>query len=430
MKSSYLICLGLIFLRLRSLKNYQNKCKDHGYFVRIPFFLALIFVLGSLITVIKPTKAQERTRRFEITVPVDFTAKNAVTARSRALNEGPVIATQALFRQLTLAEDFQLLPTLTPDQAAPLMISVDIANERTSSVRYAADMTVVLDAHGVRKLLIEAGVRFAETRSRPLLVLPVLRQAEQIILWDVTNPWLTGWANQPAHSRLVPLRMPLGDLQDVQDIGGDSTIIQNEARLLPIAQRYGVSDFVIATAEIGTGLDDRPVVQVVIDRYGGSPRQDIVRILVTDTNSSDSVQNDDVIDLSNQRAELLQAAAIQSATAIEEEWKRSNLIVVDEKQEITCTVPINQPADWHLVRKRLRDVQLVRRYRQLALTVNQVYLTLAYGGSLEQLQTGMEQSDLHIKIGRTYCILQTVEMISAAVTSPIIAPSVAAPVSP
>jgi len=358
----------------------------------VPFLLAaVVLAFGSFLATM-PAVAQGP-RTYEITVPVDVEADDAVAARDQALREGPVIAANELFRRMAMEDDFRLLPRVTPDSVARHVRAVDIANERTSSVRYLADLRVIFDAPGIRQMLTEAGVRFAETVSRPVLVLPVLRTGDQVMLWDEPNPWLAGWAEQAERGGLVPIQVPIGDIQDVNDVGGDAAIVGDEARLLRIAQRYGVKDVMVATADVNLNSRNRPQAAVDIDRFGTLKQANVVRA----TFPGEAGQS---------LEQLLADVAARSARAIEENWKRQNLIRAAEKQEMFCMVPLGRPADWATVRTRLRGVQLVRRFQQMSLTTEQVRLWVAYVGTIEQLQTGMAQQDLRIAVEGDGCVLQ------------------------
>lgn len=356
--------------------------------------LLLVLLLGPLVLAggAGPAGAQGPTT-YEITVPVDVKAADAVTARRQALQNGPVLAATDLFRRMAMRDDFRLLPKVTPESIAPLVRAVDISSERTSSVRYIADLKVIFDAPGIRALLTQAGVRFAQTVSRPVLVLPVLRTGRAVTLWDQENPWLAGWVNQSRRGGLVPLQVPLGDIADVNDVGGTDAILRDEARLLRIAQRYGVKDIMIARATVDLDDRNRPRAVVDIDRLGTLKQNDVVNATYPGSAGQDLVS-------------LLDDVAAKSARAIEENWKRQNLIRADENQNLFCMVPLKRPADWSTVRSRLRGVQLVRRFQQMSLTTTQVRLWIAYVGTVEQLRTGMAQQDLRIGVDGDGCVLQ------------------------
>ncbi len=148
-------------------------------------------------------------------VPVDVTAGNAAAARDQAVGEGEQQAFQLLLARLTLAADRGRLPKASVAQLNELVQGFEVAHERRSGVRYLADFAVHFRAEAIRQLLRKAGIGFAETMSKPLVILAVLHDGERTVLWDDPNPWRDAWANIKPPLGLVPLVRPVGELGDV-----------------------------------------------------------------------------------------------------------------------------------------------------------------------------------------------------------------------
>ena len=111
---------------------------------------------------------------FQITgVDVDVTAETAAMAREQALRDGETRAFQRLLERLTLRVDHGHLPHLGVREIEGYVKDFSIAEEKTSAVRYLARLNVRFKAERVRRLLTESGLPFAETPSKPVLVLPV-----------------------------------------------------------------------------------------------------------------------------------------------------------------------------------------------------------------------------------------------------------------
>ncbi|MBC8239360.1 MAG: DUF2066 domain-containing protein, partial [Alphaproteobacteria bacterium] len=112
---------------------------------------------------------------FEVTdVPVDATAESAVAARGQALAAGQLEAFTRLLRRLTLRENHAILPIPDTNTVSTYIRDFSVSDERTSSVRYLANLHVRFKSADIRALLGEFGLPFAETISKPTVVLPVL----------------------------------------------------------------------------------------------------------------------------------------------------------------------------------------------------------------------------------------------------------------
>src|SRR5579863_4615414 len=121
-----------------------------------------------------PANALTRAEIFTVSVPVDATAASATTARDTARLDGERRAFAALLDRLTLAKDRGRLPAPSDTTLNQVIIGFEVANERRSTVHYLADYTFHFRADVVEQLLRDRGVPFAETASKPVVVLPVL----------------------------------------------------------------------------------------------------------------------------------------------------------------------------------------------------------------------------------------------------------------
>ena len=359
---------------------------------------AAVFAVASLLlalvagTFSHPAGAQEVFTATD--VRVDATAKTAAAARETALAEGQRRALRRLLERLTLRVDYARLPVLERGQIAALVQNFEVEEEKTSSVRYLARLTVRFKPKAVRRLLRSHGIRFAETRSKPVLVLPVYEVAGALALWDDRNPWRTAWARQPKRGGLVPLVAPLGDLADIADIGAEQALRGDDARISAIARRYGAADALVALARLRTvPLTNLPVVEVSVSRFGAVAQEEA--LVETFTAAAPE-----------ELEELLARAAEAVAVAVEENWKRDNLLRFDREGELTVAVPIEGLEDWLEVKRRLERVAFIRRSDLVYLSRGEARARLRFIGEEEQLTLALAQSDLILFRGATSWILR------------------------
>ena len=186
-------------------------------------------------------------------VAVDASAENATHARDIALAEGHAVAFRRLIERIVPEAAVGTVPPLEAGGIAPLVQSFEVDGEKTSRVRYLARLTFQFDRAAVRRFLHSRGVRFAVTRAKPRLVLPVLRMAGVYLLWDRPNPWREAWAGLSEADGLVPLAIPSGDLRDLRDISARQAVSGDSARLRAIAERYGAGSVAVMVATPGRG---------------------------------------------------------------------------------------------------------------------------------------------------------------------------------
>jgi len=340
-------------------------------------------------------------RLFEVSnVTVDVTADSATTARVEALAQGERKAFKLLLQRLTLQAYHNRFPDVSAPQLAELVQDFAVVEEKTSSVRYIAKLTYRFRAEGVRALLDEYGLPFAETASKPVLMLPVYQAAGALLLWDDPNPWRAAWQNYAENGPgqgLVPMVLPVGDLNDVRTIGAEQAIEGDMARLEEIAQRYDAGDVVVAHGILRMdAYNGQPELEVYLTRFGSALQEHTV------VKSFTSEPGDDM-------QTLLTRAAVQLTAQVEDNWKQDNLIQAGSAQLLPVSVPVRGLSDWVKVRDRLNGVAVVRRADVVLLRRDQVRLNLHFIGDAEQLALSLDQADLALweEAGQWYLAQKT-----------------------
>ena len=315
-------------------------------------------------------------------VVVDVTAETATAARAQALAEGQIAAYRSLMERLTLRADRGRLPDLERSEITALVKDFEVAKEKTSAVRYIAWLNVRFKAEDVRRMLIDFDLPFAETPSKPVLVLPVYQAAGARLLFDDPNPWRDAWAARPATDGLVPLVMPMGDLKDMLAIGAEQALGGDMQRLAAVAARYGARDSLVAHGSLGVNeRSGRPELEVFATRYGTLQQEQTI----VNTYSAGPDEN---------REALLLRAATDIARRVAENWKRDNLLQFGQSSVLAVTVPISGLGSWLDVRGRLTSVAVIDRVDLVLLSRKEVRVNLHYMGELEQLSLALAQADL------------------------------------
>ena len=354
---------------------------ERGFLNRLAVVLACVLALGGLALPV-PVRAQGMDV-FEVRdVAVDVTAETAAQARKQAYAEGEAGAFRTLLERLTLRIEHEGLPKLKADEIASYIKDFSVADEKTSSVRYLARLTFRFKHEEVRALLNDFGFSFAETVSKPVLVLPVFQNLGALILWDDPNPWRNAWAARPKRDGLVPTLLPLGDLADIAAIGAEQAMDGDLQRLAAIAGRYGASDTLVVFGVLRVdAAKARQVLDVYFTRYGRQLKEQTEVV-------SFPQEKDEPI------PRLLARAAEELTSIVEDNWKRDNLLQFERAGEIPVVLPISGLKDWLRVRKQLGGVAVIRRAEMVLLSRERVRLILHFIGETSQLALALEQADL------------------------------------
>ncbi len=308
-------------------------------------------------------------------VPVDVTAPTVTDARDRALVQARVSGLRKVLERLVAPSDLPRVPTLTSTQVIDMVRDFSIANERTSAVRYIADLTVRFNPEAVRRLLRGANIPFAETMSKPLVVVPVLRtQDGKALLWEDGNPWRAAWLKVASVNGLVPIYVPGAEPKDISAVTLDQALAKDAGALATLAGSYDAGGAVVALAQM-----DGPAIRVTLNVVRGGDTEELATTAVA-----------------SGKDDLFTAGARAAVGAVEDSWRERNTVSFGSVAQITALVPIESLKDWLTVRERLTGVPLIQRIDLQAITRDRAQVTLYFAGERDQLRLAMSQRDLSL----------------------------------
>ncbi len=327
-------------------------------------------------------------------VHVDESAETAAAAREKALEIGQRKAFEEVIARLTLPEDRAGLQMPAGSEITNMVRDFGVSNEKTSSVRYIADMTVRFKDDELRRFLRFRDISFAELQSKPVMIVPVYRTSGYVTLWDDPNPWRDVWARNVATSGLVPIKTPIGDLTDIGTVSAEQAENGSMERLAALAKRYGADVAVVASADV-SGTTGAETVDVTVTRYDPNSGPQVF-----------GVQENTLPD------ETLNETLVRAAKAVQDQladgWKRANLINYSTGGSLMVFIPITGLQDWAKIEDKLIGLPVVRNSRVVAMSRREVQLSLDFVGSTSQLQTALNQQNLNLtRMGELWFIQPT-----------------------
>ncbi len=332
-----------------------------------------------------------------VNLPVDVTAESALEAREKALQDGQRMALRRVLTRITLRTDHSSLPEPDDKAIEQMVATVAVANEKTSTVRYLAKLTVRFHRAAVRQLLQDAGIRFSETRAKPILVLPVLEKGAALSLFENSNIWRNAWAGLDlAQDALMPLRLPLGDLMDITTITAQAALAGRDDLLKVIAHRYEVNNILVAHAVLNIDLraGGLPRVAVNLQRFG--PGGKSIEVL------------DYTVRVGNDLEEAMGRLALLVATDQQEQWKRRTQLSFGEEISLSALVPLSDLSDWLTVRKRLAASAMVSGFQLQEISLQDAQVVISYLGDADSLAVSLAQRDLKLVLENGFWMLSLV----------------------
>ena len=313
-------------------------------------------------------------------IKVDETAETAAAARDRAIAAGHRLAFERLTARLVPRAGRERLPPLDAPQIPPMVSSFGIDEEKTSDVRYLGQLTFRFREADVRRHFRSKGVSFAETRSKPVLVLPLYEDAGALLLWDKPNPWFEAWRTLLPVDGLLPMLLPAGDLADIRDLSPEQAARGEGNRLKALADRYGAAAVVAMRADARIRSGSRSLTVTI--RFFGGERHGKTETLEFAYDERKGLD------------EVIGRAARDAADRLEDDWKTANLLRFDDRQELVAAVPLAGLRDWVAIRSRLRSAEPLSEAKLVSISRREATVRLSYFGASDQLRLALAQRDL------------------------------------
>ena len=312
---------------------------------------------------------------------MDETATSSRKASRTALKKAQRIALEKLFRKIIREEDHKHLPPLTDGQITELVSGIEIANEKSSSVRYIADFTVHFSRDKIYNFLSAMQLPFAETLSNPVNILTVLEKDGASILWEKSNDWRIAWMDYDTINNLVPIkiitpsrtgRMSMTAWQAQQ---GDPEALNKFARLTGLRTLYIMSAH-------------------VENNYGAGGRGLTLKIFKAgdDTLAYETMVT---VDANTEDLKPLYDEAIKQATYwLDNQWKEKVMIHFGTSSHLIMDIRFDQSEDWFTIKKRLESISLIRKVTYRKFKTNSAEVEIEHSGDVAQITLTLEQEDL------------------------------------
>ena len=165
------------------------------------------------------------------------------TARDKAMTEAEVKAFDMMQTKLLEAKIISAKKKSVPTKTIVAAVdSIDVASERMSAGAYKAKFDVSFSPSQISQIF---GIGFIEPIQDPdkFLVIPIKLEKDQVKLWK--HEWWPYWTKFKSKS----LILPVGDLQDVQEVKAEQLAANDLKSLQSMAFRYGANNIVLVQSE-------------------------------------------------------------------------------------------------------------------------------------------------------------------------------------
>jgi len=315
-------------------------------------------------------------------IEVDVEAEDAVLAREMAIEEAQRDGLRRLLERLTLPQYVDQLPAVDEQSLTRLVSAYEVEEESTSATRYVGRLSVSYDEAAVQDLLQGTAVPIVLDTPPSLLVVPALDEPDGLAVFTGPEGWRDAWSSEAGRNTLLDIRLPVGDLVDLQTLGAPALETDPENALALTADRYGAEAAILLVARADDPLS--PTRVTVTERGRHAWRTDF---------AGDSLAMD------ADGETVWQAAVRRTMTALEREWKAANLVAMDQIARLPVTVSLDSLEVWADIRRRLDQVGAIRGIDVETFSQERAELVFNHIGNVDQLQRALEGRGLQLSEG-------------------------------
>lgn len=361
---------------------------------------AFLFVLITLAPERARAVGPVETGMFSVTgVEVDVTDTDAASARTRAIIEAQVKAFYILATRLGSQAAAQRLAGLDARDIGRMLRSLSIEEERSAPGRYIGKLTVRFLPGKIRELFGRYGIEVVEDQAPPVVVLPLWQGPNGPVVWE-DNLWRKAWLDLKAEQSVVPIIIPLGDLEDTSAISAEEVLAGDAIKLESLMLRYEAKAILVAIAEPNPQGGIRAVMQ------GDSPlgRINFDKTYAAEDGSLESAaaaaaRRFDEVMLEKWRSVKIKMAAEARAQAEAEQQ------VARASSALAVAVPFSGINQWNGIRARLLATPGVIGVDVSTIAENGAVIQLAFVDSLDTLQSALQGSGLRlVRAGGTWVL--------------------------
>lgn len=337
----------------------------------------LFAVFAAVLAVVLPAQAEDSL--YTVDVNVDVTDVNAAQAREKAMVAANRKAFETVVRKLTTSQGSSSLLRLSDDKIINFIKEVSVVSEKSSNVRYLADLKVTVSEPILKAYMNEKDIQSVVAAASKVVVIPVFREfeADRPLLWEDNNIWRKAWENKAPRNSLVKINsIPLTDISRAE-IDADKALAFDAQALQEVALNNNASDVYVADA-VYDGIDG---LKVKLYSLKSSNAGEIL-IVPGDRNMSD---------------DLFARAIDEVSSKIENKVKAANIAESQLMSSIEVVYNFNSISEWIRTEKSLRTIAYVRNIQVEAMGAGKVQFKLEFVGSDDKVWAALRNKGFNLK---------------------------------
>ncbi len=325
--------------------------------------------------------------RFTVEIKVDVTDKNASIAREKAMSSASVAAVNAVARKISTSVGSEKIAKLNENQILNFIKETSVLNEKTSDVRYMADLKIVINEELLKQYMEEREIPLVNKKDTSILIVPIFREFsdDKPMLWEADNPWKQAWDKAQSSSaiKFLSLANTASNMEAID------------------ANKASVSDsFAMERLQTISGSND---VYILDASYNG-----VEGIIITATSLSGEHFNIEVAGTKSSGDELFDNAVVESKIQIEERILKASMEQAVQENELTVLFPFNSLGDWITAEQKIKGLNEITNMQVQAMAPKKAQFKIWFTGDINTLQNLLKRQGYRLINNDNYMLLEKI----------------------
>ena len=292
-------------------------------------------------------------------IPVDATGKTPIEAQTLAIRNGQARAANILLERLTVEAERAEKGTvpISEENAAKLIRSMEIDNEKRSSTRYLGDISVGFNPSAMQAYLRQADLTMISSQSRDRLIVPLSNGQ-----LNLESDWFKAWPKSGAQHALTPIR----------------SMTAGQASALPVSIAAIAALDMSALKQLGEAMNVQQI--LVADDLGG-----YVKI------------SDVSLDSGQRKTFSVNGGPQAIVSKLESDWKNVSVSRVENAVEMPVSILYGTHSEWLSLKEVINSSAQIQDARLDALSKDGALMTITYGGDMSRLRNELAGKGVEVR---------------------------------
>ena len=318
---------------------------------------------------------------FTANLSVDVTDQNVTTAKSKALSKATRDALNDVILGISTPQAVEEISKLNDNQIQHFIKELQILMEKSSDVRYIADIKIEIKEDVLKEYLKENNFPLSINKTKDILLIPLFQKTDNTInLWTEENLLRQELLNKNnLKGNIVNFHLIEKNLGNITAIKTQTIYDMNERKFKELT-KFNKTDHIAVIKY--SQLDKKVNIKIF-------PTQKTIEKEITIRDSLSSM-TDDILT-------LIKEASIETSASTTTETQSQSVV------NVVYTYP--SLSSWMSLKQTLENTPEVDEINVISMANKKVHFSFVYTGPIEKLQVELLQLDYELKSNGEYYVI-------------------------